>query len=81
MRLGVFLTFVAPLLILGLSRCTTVVPGPGCPSLVQYDAATQARAAAELRYLEETGVAPTLVDTFIPDYGRLRDQVRACRGE
>jgi hypothetical protein len=49
-----------------------------CPALVEYSAEEQRRAAEELRAMAR----PSLVaDRMMPDYGRLRDQVRACRRE
>jgi len=53
------------------SNTTTVV----CPSIVEYDRATQQRAAQELRRMPADAELPRM----FADYGRLRDQVRACR--
>jgi hypothetical protein len=57
---------------LALAGCQTT--GGGCPALVKYSAATQKRAAAEIR----AGHAPTL-GRFVVDYGKLRDACRVGR--
>jgi hypothetical protein len=48
-----------------------------CPREVEYSAETQRRAADELQALPRDGIVRGVM---MPDYGRLRDQVRACRG-
>ena len=53
------------------------IPLPVCPQIVEYGAADQARAADELQRLPADGVVRT---RFMPDYGRMRAEVRACRG-
>lgn len=62
-------------LMLSIGGCSGEISDPACPTIVEYDTATQAKAAAELRAMEPGVVR----DRFVPDYGRLRDQVRACR--
>lgn len=52
-------------------------PLPVCPQIVEYSATDQARAADELQRLPADGVVRT---RFMPDYGRMRAEVRACRG-
>jgi hypothetical protein len=62
------------------AACGTVpskVPLPVCPQIVEYGAADQARAADELQRLPADGVVRA---RFMPDYGRMRAEVRACRG-
>jgi hypothetical protein len=57
--------------------CATVVSS-ACPREVEYSAEQQRRAADELSALPRDSMVRS---TMMPDYGRLRDQVRACRGE
>lgn len=62
---------------LWLSACG-VVGSDGqvtCPPVVEYSAAEQARAAAEVQAVPEGAV----VVRMLSDYAVLRDQVRACR--
>lgn len=65
-----------------ISGCavTTSEPPPRvvCPREVEYSAEVQDQAADELAALPKDGVIRA---RFMPDYGRLRDQARACRGE
>jgi hypothetical protein len=46
-----------------------------CPSLVEYSTEEQGRAANELA----AQPAGSVLAKFVVDYGRLREQVRACR--
>lgn len=46
-----------------------------CPSVVEYNTAEQARAAAELEALSDA----TVIVRMLSDYAVLRDQARACR--
>lgn len=75
------LVAIVALLALGiglLAGCATApLPAPACPSLVTYSPAFQSKAADEL----ETLPADAALGTIVADYKRLRDQVRACRGE
>jgi hypothetical protein len=48
---------------------------PVCPRLVDYSRAVQARAAEELKNLP----AQSPLAVMLVDYGKLRDQVRACQ--
>lgn len=48
-----------------------------CPSLVSYSPAFQDRLAGEVAALPSDDPLVTVV----ADYGRLRDQTRACQGE
>jgi hypothetical protein len=48
----------------------------GCPAIVEYSKADQAQARSELDELPEGSIVR---NHFMPDYGRLRDQVRACQ--
>ena len=52
------------------------IPLPVCPQIVEYGPADQAKAADELQGLPADGVVRT---RFMPDYGRMRAEVRACR--
>lgn len=67
---------VLVLLTLSTSGCETA-SSSACPREVDYTAAQQNQAAAELQALPRDGM---IRGTFMPDYGRLRDQARACRG-
>lgn len=60
-----------------LTGCAMGVSSPVCPSLVNYSPAFQNRLADEVAALPSDDPLVTVV----ADYGRLRDQVRACRGE
>ncbi|MFN3972888.1 MAG: hypothetical protein ACK4L4_16215 [Gemmobacter sp.] len=46
-----------------------------CPPVVEYTAALQARAAAEIKALPEGAV----IVRMLSDYAVLRDQAQACR--
>lgn len=62
-----------------LTACATAPSDPvprATPVLVEYDRATQARAADELDALPENSA----IGRMIGDYGNLRDQVRAIEG-
>lgn len=59
-----------------LSACATVVSDT-CPTLFDYSRAEQARAADELDALPESSALAKLVG----DYGVVRNEIRACRGE
>ena len=62
-----------------ISACATAPSSiPACPREVEYTAAQQIKAADELLVLPESGM---IRGTMMPDYGRLRAQARACRGE
>lgn len=59
-----------------ISACATG-NSDACPREVDYSPAQQQQAADELLALPRDSM---IRGTFMPDYGRLRDQVRACRG-
>lgn len=59
-----------------ISGCQTG-PSSGCPREVEYSPEQQKQAAVELQTLPSNSL---IRGTFMPDYGRLRDQARACRG-
>lgn len=59
-----------------LNACATVVSDT-CPTLFDYSEAEQAHAADELDALPEGSVIARLVG----DYGVVRNEIRACRGE
>jgi hypothetical protein len=65
------------LLTTSIAGCATAVSS-ACPREVEYSAAQQRRAADELSALPRDGIVRGVM---IPDYGRLRDQARACRRE
>lgn len=72
---------MVPVLLLMLATgCATAV-SEACPHEVEYSAKTQDRIADELDELERANLAPTIRTLVMPDYGRLRDQSRACRGK
>lgn len=61
-----------------LSGCATApskLAGPACPSLPVYTAEVQAAAADEIDAMPPGSV---VANVFMPDYGRMRDGVRAC---
>ena len=69
------------LLVLGLAltlttACATVAFEPVCPALPEYTPATQRQAAEELKVLPPGGAVR---GRMMPDYGTMRDEVRACR--
>ena len=65
------------LLTLSTSGCATASSSGACPREVEYSPVQQSQAAAELQALPRDGLVR---GTFMPDYARLRDQARACRG-
>lgn len=67
---------VLALLMMSITGCATAVSS-ACPREVEYSAEQQRRAADELSMLPRDGMVR---GTMMPDYGRLRDQARACRG-
>lgn len=60
-----------------ISACTTA-PSEACPREVDYSPEQMKRAAVELSTMPRDSI---IRGTFMPDYGRLRDQARACRGK
>lgn len=62
---------------LWISGCATASSERACPREVEYTAEQQRQGADELQILPKDSVVR---GTFMPDYGRLRDQARACRG-
>ncbi len=56
----------------GMAGSDTLAP---CPPVVEYSAADQSRAAAEIEALPEGAV----IVRMLGDYAVLRDQARACR--
>ena len=65
------------LLTTSIAGCATGVSN-ACPHEVEYSPEQQRQAADELSKLPRDGMVR---GTMMPDYGRLRDQARACRGE
>ena len=63
------------LLTMSTSGCATAVSS-ACPHEVVYTPQQETQAADELGLLPRDGM---IRGTFLPDYGRLRDQARACR--
>ena len=65
------------IVMLWLTGCATAgsETGAPCPPVVDYTAADQARAAAEVEALPEAAV----IIRMLSDYTVLRDQARACR--
>lgn len=68
---------VAAIVVLGLvlSGCFVAFDARGCPQERKYTRAEQAAISAAL------DKSPRVVQNVIVDYGKLRDQARACRGE
>ncbi|MPZ32063.1 MAG: hypothetical protein GEV13_13885 [Rhodospirillales bacterium] len=62
---------------MSIAGCAMAVSS-ACPREVEYSAEQQRRAADELSTLPRDGMVR---GTMMSDYGRLRDQSRACRGE
>jgi hypothetical protein len=65
------------LLTTSTAGCATAVSS-ACPREVEYSAEQQRQAADELSALPREGMVRGVM---MPDYGRLRDQARACRRE
>lgn len=65
------------LLTMSTAGCATAASN-ACPREVEYSAEQQRRAANELASLPHDGMVRGVM---MPDYGRLRDQARACRGD
>ena len=62
--------------VLSLTACATAGSDSApCPPVVEYSAAEQAHAAAEVDALPENAVLVRMMS----DYAVLRDQARACR--
>jgi hypothetical protein len=64
------------LLTMSISGCATAGSEPVCPQLIEYSKADQAKAADELQALPADSIVRA---KFMPDYGRMRAEVRACR--
>ena len=68
--------------LLALALLTTLTAGcetalsSACPREVDYSPEQQKQAALELQAMPPNSIVR---GTMIPDYGRLRDQARACR--
>ena len=58
------------------AACATAVFEPVCPALPEYTLEIQRQAADELAALPKDGVVR---GRMMPDYGRMRNEVRACR--
>ncbi len=58
------------------SACATASSDVVCPQLIEYSPEIQRQAADELKTLPPTGV---IRSRFMPDYGTMRGEVRACR--
>ena len=64
------------LLTMSTAGCATAVSS-ACPREVEYSTEQQKQAANELLALPRDG---RVRGVMMPDYGRLRDQARTCRG-
>lgn len=64
------------LLTMSISACQTANSDVVCPRLIEYSPEIQKQAAAELQALPPGGV---IRSRFMPDYGTMRGEVRACR--
>lgn len=61
------------------SGCVTTTSRPVvCPTLTAYSPEFLDAAAAQLEALREKQLAPLITERIVPDYQRLREQVRAC---
>lgn len=58
------------------TACATVVSEVVCPALPVYSKELQLQAAEELKTLPLGGA---IRGRMLPDYGTMRDEVRACR--
>lgn len=65
------------ILLTSTSGCQTVPSEVVCPALPEYSLGMQRQAAEELKMLPADGMVR---GRMMPDYGRMRDEVRACRG-
>lgn len=64
--------------------CATAPSSPpaACPREVEYSRQQQEQAAMEQDEITKAlGRDGIIVGRFMPDYGRLRDQARACRAK
>lgn len=59
-----------------INACQTANSDVVCPQLIEYSPEIQKQAAAELQTLPPGGV---IRSRFMPDYGTMRGEVRACR--
>ena len=64
------------LLTTSISACATVSSDGVCPALPEYALEIQRQAADELAALPKDGAVR---GRMMPDYGRMRSEVRACR--
>jgi hypothetical protein len=73
------------LLTLSIAGCATASSSsapPACPREVEYSRQQEEAAADEMEEIRQRlGRDGIIVGQFMPDYGRLRDQTRACRGQ
>ena len=67
----------AAMLLLALTACTAPPPITACPSIVEYSAEQQARAADELDALPQDAA----LRGMMADYKWTRDQLRVCADE
>lgn len=61
-----------------LTACATDRSDLACPTLVDYSPEMLAAAAAQMDALRERQLAPLITERMMPDYVKLRDQVRVC---
>jgi hypothetical protein len=68
------------LVAMSLTACgaapSKIVVSTVCPALPEYSKELQLKAAEELEAMPPGSV---VAEVFMPDYGRMRDGVRACR--
>ena len=67
---------VVLMLTICVGACQTTKSDVVCPQLIEYSPEIQKQAAAELQTLPPGGV---IRSRFMPDYGTMRGEVRACR--
>lgn len=64
------------LLTMSMPGCVTASSDVVCPQITNYTVDEQIKAADELLMLPRGSIVR---DKFMPDYGRMRSEVRACR--
>ena len=69
-------TLLALALLTTLTAGCATAPSSACPREVDYSPEQQKQAALELQAMPANSIVR---GTMMPDYGRLRDQARACR--
>lgn len=74
MRALTVLTLLATL----ISGCATANSSAACPHISEYSKEVQGHAADELGAMPDGSI---IKNVFMPDYGTMRAEVRACRSK